>query len=163
MSTDIAAIPSIAVAVIKDKSDEHYPDPVMLLSGGPGEKTVHNVPALAEILDHIHPNRDLILFDQRGVGLSEPALECPEFMQSQLDSMKESDIGDVWICDSCGRVPSARNHPTQSVRRVSSSWGSGVYSMALVPERPPSLSLGLCAIPDAIPDINAIMSMRSLW
>ena len=85
----------IAVAVIKDKSDEHYPDPVMLLSGGPGEKTVHNVPALAEILDHIHPNRDLILFDQRGVGLSEPALECPEFMQSQLDSMKESDIGNV--------------------------------------------------------------------
>jgi ABC-2 type transport system ATP-binding protein len=85
----------IAVAVLKDQSDEHLPDPVMLLSGGPGEKTVHNAAALAQVLAPIHPKRDLILFDQRGVGLSEPALECPEFMQAQLDLMSEPDLGVV--------------------------------------------------------------------
>jgi hypothetical protein len=35
----------ISVAVLKDQSDEHQPDPVMFLAGGPGEKTVHNAPA----------------------------------------------------------------------------------------------------------------------
>jgi len=81
----------IAVAVIKDQSEDHKSDPVMLLSGGPGEKTVHNAPAMAQGLVPIHPNRDLIVFDQRGVGLSEPALECPEFMQALLDLMDEPD------------------------------------------------------------------------
>ena len=71
----------IAVAVLKDQADgmqsgeTHRPDPVMLLSGGPGEKTVHNTLAMAQVLAPIHPNRDLIIFDQRGVGLSEPAGE----------------------------------------------------------------------------------------
>jgi len=50
----------IVVAVIKDQSEGHYPDPVMLLSGGPGEKTVQNVPGMTQILAPIHPNRDLI-------------------------------------------------------------------------------------------------------
>jgi len=81
----------IAVAVFKDQSDEHQPDPVMFLTGGPGEKTVHNAPAFAQIFAPIHPNRDLIVFDQRGVGLSEPALECPEFVQALFDLLDEPD------------------------------------------------------------------------
>jgi len=81
----------LAVAIIKDQSEHHQPDPVMLLSGGPGEKTVHNALALAQGLAPIHPNRDFIVFDQRGVGLSEPALECPEFMQALFDLMGEPD------------------------------------------------------------------------
>ena len=81
----------LAVAVVKDESDNHQPDPVMLLAGGPGEKTVHNAPALAPVLAPIHPNRDLIVFDQRGAGLSEPALECPEFVQAVFDLLDEPD------------------------------------------------------------------------
>lgn len=81
----------LAVTVLKDQSEEHQPDPVILLSGGPGEKTVANVPALAQVLAPIHPNRDLIVFDQRGVGLSEPALECPEFVQALFDLLDEPD------------------------------------------------------------------------
>ncbi|MFQ5859912.1 MAG: alpha/beta fold hydrolase, partial [Anaerolineae bacterium] len=67
------------------------PDPVLLLAGGPGEKTVANAPALAPVLAPIHPNRDLIFFDQRGVGLSEPALECPEFVQALFDILDDAD------------------------------------------------------------------------
>lgn len=81
----------LAVAVLKDQSEERQPDPVILLSGGPGEKTVANGPALAPVLAPIHPNRDLIVFDQRGVGLSEPALECPEFLQAVFDLLDEPD------------------------------------------------------------------------
>jgi pimeloyl-ACP methyl ester carboxylesterase len=81
----------LAVLVIKDQSEEHQPDPVILLAGGPGEKVMANALGLAQVLAPIHPNRDLIIFDQRGVGLSEPALECPEFLQALLDNLDEPD------------------------------------------------------------------------
>jgi pimeloyl-ACP methyl ester carboxylesterase len=79
----------IAVVVVKDESPDHQPDPVILLSGGPGEKTVANAPQLAPLLTPLHPNRDLIIFDQRGVGLSEPALECPGWEQAQYEVLDE--------------------------------------------------------------------------
>ena len=81
----------LAVAIIKDLSENHQPDPVMLLSGGPGEKTVANALGAIQLLGHIHPNRDLILFDQRGAGLSEPALECPEWVEAAYDALDEDD------------------------------------------------------------------------
>jgi pimeloyl-ACP methyl ester carboxylesterase len=81
----------LAVAVLKDHRDEHQPDPVMLLSGGPGEKTMANAPAAAQILASVYPHRDFIVFDQRGVGLSEPALECPEWEQAHFDLLDEAD------------------------------------------------------------------------
>ena len=81
----------LAVVVVKDNSDEHQSDPVLLLSGGPGERVVANAPMLAPFLESIYPNRDLVLFDQRGVGLSEPALECPEFLEAQFEILDEPD------------------------------------------------------------------------
>lgn len=81
----------LAVVVVKDQSDEHQPDPVILLAGGPGERAVANVLQLAPILAPLHPNRDLIIYDQRGVGESEPSLECPEFFQAMLDNLDEPD------------------------------------------------------------------------
>jgi pimeloyl-ACP methyl ester carboxylesterase len=81
----------LAVAILKDKSDAHQPDPVILLHGGPGEKTVANSRGLGQLLAPLHPNRDLIVFDQRGVGSSEPALECPEIMETYLANLDEMD------------------------------------------------------------------------
>lgn len=81
----------LAVVVVKDQSDEHQPDPVILLAGGPGERVVANVLQVAPILAPLHPNRDFIIFDQRGVGDSKPALECPEFVQAMLDNLDEPD------------------------------------------------------------------------
>ncbi len=81
----------LAVAVFRDQSADHQPDPVILLAGGPGEKTVQNAPGLAQLLAPVHPNRDLVVFDQRGVGLSEPALECPERVQASFDLLDEPD------------------------------------------------------------------------
>jgi outer membrane biosynthesis protein TonB len=81
----------LAVVVIKDQSENHQADPVILLSGGPGEKTIASAPAIAQLLAPVYPNRDFILFDQRGAGLSEPALECPEWVQAAFDLLDEPD------------------------------------------------------------------------
>ena len=81
----------LAVVVVRDQSENHQPDPVILLSGGPGEKTVANALPAAQIFAPYFPNRDFILFDQRGVGLSEPALECPEWIAVLFSLLDETD------------------------------------------------------------------------
>ncbi len=81
----------LAVAVVKDESADHQPDPVILLAGGPGEKVMQNALAMAMAFEPIRTNRDFIIFDQRGVGLSQPALECPEWEQELYDLLDEAD------------------------------------------------------------------------
>ena len=81
----------LAVVIVKDLSASHRADPVLVLSGGPGQKTVQQAFTLAQIVRPTIGNRDLILFDQRGVGFSEPALECPEFVGAQLLTLDETD------------------------------------------------------------------------
>ncbi|MCP4212878.1 MAG: alpha/beta fold hydrolase [Halieaceae bacterium] len=81
----------LAVVVIRDQGDNHQPDPVILLSGGPGEKTVANALPVSQAFAPYFPNRDFIIFDQRGVGLSEPALECPEWVEVLFGLLDETD------------------------------------------------------------------------
>ena len=67
----------LAVARIHSHATSPDPDPVVYLHGGPGTATLANgieTKVTLDILDH----RDLIVFDQRGAGLSDPNLECPE-------------------------------------------------------------------------------------
>jgi pimeloyl-ACP methyl ester carboxylesterase len=68
----------LPVALFKSTSAERRPDPVIYLDGGPGSDTLEGVPLLYEALKPLAANRDLILFDQRGAGASEPSLDCPE-------------------------------------------------------------------------------------
>jgi pimeloyl-ACP methyl ester carboxylesterase len=81
----------LAIVIFQAQNDFSAPDPVIFLSGGPGEKTVTNAFALSQILAPYRDKRDLIFFDQRGVGLSEPALECPELTESLFDLLAEKD------------------------------------------------------------------------
>ncbi len=85
----------LAVAIMRDKGMNHQPDPVIMLAGGPGERIAADAIVLGQAIAPLHPNRDLIIFDQRGVGLSEPALECPEFLEAMMDNLDESDSGQV--------------------------------------------------------------------
>ena len=67
----------LAVARIHSRSANPAPDPVVYLHGGPGTGTLGDgidTKVNLQILEH----RDLIVFDQRGAGLSNPNLECPE-------------------------------------------------------------------------------------
>jgi len=81
----------LAVVIVKDDSVTHRADPLLVLSGGPGQKTVRQAFALAQVIRPSAPNRDVILFDQRGVGYSEPALECPEFGDAMFATLDEAD------------------------------------------------------------------------
>jgi len=80
----------LAVAIFKAKDEIVQPDPIIFLSGGPGEKTIASVAPLADHLAAFNAYRDLVFFDQRGVGSSEPALECPEFVDGLFDILDET-------------------------------------------------------------------------
>ena len=69
----------LAVAVYRSKREDHAPDPVIFLQGGPGADAVELAAGAYDVL--VRPfldERDFIVFDQRGTGLSEPSLECEE-------------------------------------------------------------------------------------
>ncbi|TMB97296.1 MAG: alpha/beta hydrolase [Chloroflexi bacterium] len=76
---DNGRIVRLAVAVFKTSNPQPKPDPVVYLNGGPGGDTLEMVPyAFEAFFEPFLGDRDLILLDQRGAGLSEPSLDCPE-------------------------------------------------------------------------------------
>jgi pimeloyl-ACP methyl ester carboxylesterase len=70
----------LAVAVLKSTSATPSPDPMLYLSGGPGQPNLsNNMQAFSrDFAAPVQSKRDLVFFDQRGTGLSLPALDCPE-------------------------------------------------------------------------------------
>jgi pimeloyl-ACP methyl ester carboxylesterase len=79
----------IFVAVARSAATDKLSDPVFMLSGGPGEKSAESGPLAAAF-----PGRDFVFFDQRGVGFSQPALECPEYLKilEGDDGLSDSDV-----------------------------------------------------------------------
>jgi pimeloyl-ACP methyl ester carboxylesterase len=77
----------LAVAIFRHPDGAPEPDPIIYLEGGPGGSPLKvRVPNFDASFGPIFAaNRDIILFDQRGVGFSEPALDCPAFTELYLD------------------------------------------------------------------------------
>ena len=74
---------SLHVAVFRSRAapdpNSPPPAPVVYLSGGPGNGGLDLAGYLFQIgLGEVLATRDLILFDQRGTGYSQPRLDCPE-------------------------------------------------------------------------------------
>ncbi|HZS91618.1 MAG TPA: alpha/beta hydrolase [Chloroflexota bacterium] len=71
----------LAVAIFKSPSPHPAPDPFVFLQGGPGGSLVGDfgsaITAKNRTTDY-PANRDVILLDQRGTGLSLPSLACKE-------------------------------------------------------------------------------------
>lgn len=74
-AAESAEIP-LAFAVLKSHSTAPAPDPVIYLHGGPGGYTVQAIPFNATIFDFLRDRRDIILFDQRGSGISDRTIAC---------------------------------------------------------------------------------------
>jgi pimeloyl-ACP methyl ester carboxylesterase len=73
---------SLAVAILPALLEPSAPDPVIYLEGGPGFSAFYR---LYEWIDHpLRANRDFILIDQRGMGFSEPSLNCPEIENGRI-------------------------------------------------------------------------------
>jgi len=69
----------LAVVVLKSHSDTPRPDPLVYLSGGPGGPAVESSARRLEspFWNRYRQDRDLVFFDQRGTGYSDPKF-CPE-------------------------------------------------------------------------------------
>ncbi len=70
---------ALHVAIFHSTSSQPAVDPVLYLSGGPGSSALELAGYMfATGFGRIQGRRDLIFFDQRGVGYSQPQLACPE-------------------------------------------------------------------------------------
>ena len=78
----------LAVAILKSKSQSPAPDPLVFLQGGPGMGALGIIPAggAAQFAPFL-ARRDVIFFDQRGTGLSQPALNCPDVQNDVNQSL----------------------------------------------------------------------------
>jgi pimeloyl-ACP methyl ester carboxylesterase len=70
--------PDVELPYVVVPSTSAHPavDPVVYLSGGPGDSGIAQVKALAAA--HAQGDHPLIVFDQRGTGTARPSLACPE-------------------------------------------------------------------------------------
>ena len=79
----------IHVIVIGTTSSNPAPDPLLYLSGGPGSSIVETATFQLSLFEHFLAERDVIVFDQRGVGTSEPVLDCPEDTQVVFETLNQ--------------------------------------------------------------------------
>ena len=79
----------LATAIFRAPGGNPEPDPIIQLHGGPaggalGFFTYGEWGAYAALTA---TNRDVVVFDQRGNGISEPKLVCPEYTNAVLDNL----------------------------------------------------------------------------
>jgi pimeloyl-ACP methyl ester carboxylesterase len=78
----------LAFGIVRSAADDPAEDPVVYLSGGPGQSTLELVPqAFGQLYEPLTANRDLVLVDQRGTGLTEPSLACDEYSSWVRESL----------------------------------------------------------------------------
>ncbi len=87
----------IYVTLVRSLRDTPAPDPLVFLAGGPGgnaNSLLRNLgePAAQQLW---LGQRDLIVFDQRGTGFSEPALFAPELEPMTNDAFLTSDSAEA--------------------------------------------------------------------
>ena len=58
-----------------DDSGDHFPDPVFMIAGGPGQSSTDSFAPLMPAFGELRKHRDIVLVDQRGTGKSNP-LQC---------------------------------------------------------------------------------------
>lgn len=68
----------LAVAIVKSHNPTPAPDPIIYLRGGLGRPTRWFIEHELNRIDSWLARRDVVLFDQRGLDMSQPALDCPE-------------------------------------------------------------------------------------
>ncbi len=81
----------IAVAVFPATGERTSDVPVIYLEGGPGGHALEGLEISGGvILEPLNEARDVIIFDQRGAGFSEPALSCPETRELTRDLISQA-------------------------------------------------------------------------
>lgn len=79
------------VAVFESTAVDAPDDPIVYLEGGPGGEVLETLPfRFASQFEPLLAERDLIVLDQRGVGLSFPSLECAEATELAVSQLGEA-------------------------------------------------------------------------
>jgi pimeloyl-ACP methyl ester carboxylesterase len=77
----------LPIAILKSENPNRRPDPIVRTLGGPGGSSLRMVGARP--FSPWLKNRDVIIFEQRGTRYAQPALECPEVDESNINSVKQ--------------------------------------------------------------------------
>jgi pimeloyl-ACP methyl ester carboxylesterase len=82
----------LPVAVLSVPATRKHDDPVIYLAGGPGDGAWLDADRIDFWWEFIADNawlneRDLILMDQRGTGLSQPRMDCTEYEKLQIEAL----------------------------------------------------------------------------
>ena len=81
---------AIYFTLIYSKSSQKQPDPLVYLVGGPGSSGSQLLQtSFRKYLRHFVSERDIVIIDQRGTGLSDPPLYCREAL-FRLDEILQS-------------------------------------------------------------------------
>ena len=85
----------LQIAVFAGPAGDSAADPVIYLDGGPGSHALDTLRFIDDsIITPLQSRGDVIFFDQRGAGRSEPRLDCPEVTESSRiseDTITEDD------------------------------------------------------------------------
>jgi pimeloyl-ACP methyl ester carboxylesterase len=81
----------LAVAVLLSPNPRPAPEPVVYLAGGPGENALTTLQfAFEDLFEPFLADRDVVIFDQRGAGFSEPETACLELRELAIDLLDEA-------------------------------------------------------------------------
>lgn len=87
----------LAVAIFRNPGKTVKADPIVYLSGGPGGSALELI--YLSYRNMVEPifaaGRDVIFYDQRGVGVSKPALDCPAASQLDLELLDNEYNGKI--------------------------------------------------------------------
>ena len=78
------------VAIIKSSSKKPAEDPIVILQGGPGVVALDMMDNWIMLFGKQRAHRDLIILDQRGIGYSQPVLDCPDAKEVLFESYAEN-------------------------------------------------------------------------
>ncbi len=85
----------LRIAVVPAVSRNPERDPLVFLTGGPGQAATETYSTLAPAFRRVNRERDIVLVDQRGTGGSN-ALRCPDEEVKDLELLDEDQVG-PWV------------------------------------------------------------------
>jgi len=74
----------VHLTLLENFTNNPEPNPLVVIAGGPGQAGSDMLISMGNALEQ-RRNRSIVLYDQRGTGLSLPRLDCPDLAASELD------------------------------------------------------------------------------
>lgn len=110
----------LAVAIYRSPSATPKPDPILYLQGGPGDEALSwSARVYEKVIAPLLSERDFIVFDPRGVGHSQPALQCDELGKTYLQDLQGKIPADQKVSYYQGALLSCKNNLIQQGANLS--------------------------------------------